>query len=132
MTTPAARDDELRCSDCGARCASRQPWCPVCFAPVQAPDPRFAPWSGPQPRPVPPPVVPACARRPLPRLARTDVTFGVRGRVALTLVALLPFALGVYTFFFHGWALIGIYGFFVFPLVLRDLWRRPDVGGRGR
>jgi hypothetical protein len=77
---------------------------------------------------------PAAPRGPLQRtttgrFAKTDVSFGLTGRIIGTILLLLPLAGFVYL----ATQLIGIggivvYGGIVCPWALRDLWRHPGRG----
>ena len=59
------------------------------------------------------------------RYAKSEVSFGLTGRVVLTVLLLLPLAWFVYlaTHYFIGIGGIVVYGGVVIPWALRDLWR---------
>lgn len=58
------------------------------------------------------------------RFGKTDVSFGLRGRIVLTVLLLLPLAWFVYLMqWMIGVGGLVIYGFVVLPLALRDVWK---------
>jgi hypothetical protein len=70
---------------------------------------------------------PANPERP-GRFARTEVSFGLTGRIVLTILLLIPLAGFIYlaTHYFIGIGGIVVYGGVVVPWALRDLWRHPS------
>ncbi len=120
--------DEV-CS-CGGTLAVDADWCPRCFArrPAQptASTPGVAHRAFGTVAAVPPP---STQRPPTGRFAKTEVSFGLPGRIILTILLLLPLAVFIYL----ATQLIGIggivvYGGIVCPWALRDLWRHPGRG----
>jgi hypothetical protein len=75
--------------------------------------------------PQPPP--PANPVRP-GRFAKSEVSFGLTGRIVLTVLLLIPLAWFIYlaTHYFIGIGGIVVYGGVVVPWALRDLWRHPS------
>ncbi len=126
-------DGPPACS-CGATLAPDAGWCPRCLAPRAAGtgsgepmatghrafDPRAASAAASAA-----PVTLASARTTA-RFAKTDVSFGLTGRVVMTVLLLIPFAWFVYL---AQWMIaIGglvIYAVIFLPMALRDVWRSP-------
>jgi hypothetical protein len=84
----------------------------------------FGPDAGADPRPVAPPTSP-----PRPgRFAKTEVSFGLTGRLVLTVLLLIPLVWFIYLaiHYFIGIGGIVVYGGIVVPWALRDLWRHPS------
>ena len=109
-------------------------WCSLCHLPAR--DARFAPptdaevlVSRDQGRPA---SVSEQARTrretaaPLSRFAATDITFGLRGRVVMSVLVLLPFWFFVKNLFVGGWIGVVILGAVGLPWAFRDIWRRSD------
>ena len=67
--------------------------------------------------------LPAAAGHP-GRFGKTDVSFGLRGRIVMTVLLLIPLAWFIYLL---QWMIAAgglfIYGFIVLPLALRDVWK---------
>jgi hypothetical protein len=70
-----------------------------------------------------PPLVPRVL--PAGRFAKSDVSFGLRGRIVLTVLLLIPLAWFIYLV---QWMItlggLLIYGFIFLPMALRDVWRQ--------
>lgn len=109
---------------CGGTIPADAAWCPRCFAQRPVATPAHPAFGSPGAVPAAP------AHRPVVgRFAKTDVSFGLTGRILFTILLLLPLAVFVYL----ATQLIGIggivvYGGIVCPWALRDLWRHPGRG----
>ena len=120
---------------CGGPFPADAAWCPRCFArrpgragPAVAHPAFGGPTSGsfgtaPAPSPA------SSRRSSTGRFAKTDVSFGLTGRVIATILLLIPLAFFIYL----ATQLIGIggiviYGGILCPWALRDLWRDPRRG----
>jgi hypothetical protein len=79
------------------------------------------------PAPLPAPQAPPGNPPAVGRFAKTDVTFGLFGRIVLTILLLIPLAGFVWlaVHWFIGIGGIVIYGGVLVPWALRDLWRHP-------
>lgn len=87
----------------------------------------FAPGASGAGEPVGPPLAPpGSAPRP-GRFAKTETSFGLPGRIVLTVLLALPLVWFGYlaVHYFIGIGGIVVYGGVVVPWALRDLWRRP-------
>jgi hypothetical protein len=64
------------------------------------------------------------------RFGHSETTFGIKGRVVMTILLLLPLVLFVFTLA-AGFGIVGmvIWGFVVVPWGLRDIWKSSH--GRG-
>jgi hypothetical protein len=68
---------------------------------------------------------------PVGRFAKTDVSFGLRGRIVMTVLLLIPLAW--FTYLAQWMIALGgllIYAFIIFPMAMRDIWRRPRTSLR--
>jgi hypothetical protein len=128
-------ESQLACA-CGATIPAGAPWCPRCLEPRSsrpAPTEQEPALRGFVPGGVAAslPPLPAPSRVPVGRFAKTDVSFGLRGRIVMTVLLLIPLAWFVYL---AQWmiALGGllIYAFIILPIALRDIWRRPRANLR--
>jgi hypothetical protein len=115
---------------CGGAIPADAEWCPRCFSrrPVEAVVPpaglTHRAFDSTAPAPQPP-----VRRSATGRFAKTEVSFGLTGRIIGTILLLLPLAGFVYL----ATQLIGIggivvYGGIICPWALRDLWRHPSRG----
>ena len=61
---------------------------------------------------------------PSRRFAKTDTSFGLTGRIIMTVLLLIPLAWFIYLL---QWLIAAgglvIYGFVILPIALRDVWR---------
>ena len=120
------------CAACGARSADDATWCSQCFVAFDA-EPGLPPEP---PDPVAPePMVdpfshPEVMRDPVvahySRWAKSEITMGPFGRVATSLLMLVPL------WFFFSSGLLGFVGmvmwiFVVMPVALRSIWKRARV-----
>ena len=117
-----------RCSACSASLGQDAAWCPLCHEP--------------SPRPVAPePARPARPTADLPprraerregvrRFEATAITFGLGGRLVLTVLLTLPILwfVAMLAFWTAGFSVVGlvIYGALLYPRALKDTWRRSD------
>ncbi|GAB4070155.1 hypothetical protein GCM10028777_34490 [Angustibacter speluncae] len=120
--------------ECGAAVPESAAWCSLCHRPVT--DARFAP-------PTDAESVLATERRettsvaeqartrressrPTSRFASTDVTFGLRGRIVMSLLVLLPFWFFLQHFATGGWVGVVVLALVGVPWAMHDIWRRSD------
>ena len=128
-------ESQLACA-CGTTIPAESPWCPRCLEPrssqpaTTAPEPArrgFVP--GGVGASLPPLAIPS--QVPVGRFAKTDVSFGLRGRIVMTVLLLIPLAW--FTYLAQWMIALGgllIYAFIIFPMAMRDIWRRPRVSLR--
>jgi hypothetical protein len=127
------RDPLLERCACGAALDPSIDWCPQCYQPrpAAAADTRFGAATG---RPAPSPGQTGTVPLPAPstkRYGATALTFGLPLRIVLTVLVTAPLVIGiVLTFRFGSWVLgfcvTGAYSGFLYPKLMRDLWRRTD------
>ena len=117
---------------CGATLAANADWCPRCLAPratpaAPAPVAVSAIFGGTAPVEAPvatltPPTNPPKTGR----FAKTEVSFGLPGRIVLTIVLFIPLVWFIYLAKeFIGVGGLVLWGGVVMPWALRDLWRHP-------
>lgn len=113
--TSGQRDDH--CPSCGALLGKQTEWCARCLTPLPQPEepPRFAPpdaFLGP---PVP---------RRFSRTAKSDISFGFWGRLALTVVlCVLPVL--YFGLYFFPTAIIWL--FIVCPVLVPAIWKKVPL-----
>lgn len=107
------------CPHCGAQVRASAQWCPRCFAPRASDEPRarqgpFAPpdaWLGP----------------PLPsrysRWTKSDISFGPWGRLLLSVLLLIPVALGL----MFSFVLAALWLFVVYPVAMSSVWKKIPI-----
>lgn len=110
-------------------------WCSLCLRP--APDARFVPVVDAEnllattERREPVSVAEQARTRraasaPTSRFASTDVTFGLRGRIVMSVLLLLPFWFFLKGFLTGGWVGVAVLALVGVPWAMRDIWRRSD------
>lgn len=109
-------------------------WCSLCHLPAR--DARFVPPTDAEvlvgrDQGRPPSVFEQVRTRrertaPSSRFAATDVTFGLRGRIVMSVLVLLPFWFFLKNFLTGGWVGVVILGAVGLPWAFRDIWRRSD------
>ena len=110
-------------------------WCSLCLRPT--PDTRFVPVADAETvlaeteRREPASVAEQVRTRraaaaPTSRFASTQVTFGLRGRIVLSLLVLLPFWFFLASFATGGWIGVVVLALVGLPWAYRDIWRRSD------
>lgn len=120
--------------ECGAAVSPSARWCSLCHRPVA--DARFVPVVDAETvlatgRPETTSVAEqARARRtasaPTSRFASTEVTFGLRGRIIMSVLVLLPFWFFLKGFLTGGWIGVVVLALVGVPWAMRDIWRRSD------
>ncbi len=108
---------------CGAVVPTSAQWCSLCHRP--AADPRFVP-AGAEPVRDAVPAAPARPSRTVGRFAATEVTFGLRGRLVMTVLVFLPFWFFLKNLVTGGWVGVIILAMVGLPWALRDIWRSSD------
>ena len=115
-----------RCGSCGAAVTADAAWCGQCYAPARAaarsvmdPVETAADRTS-----APTPTAPVAARHS--RWRGGPTTFGPVGRLVMTLLMLVPLWFFWATQGF-AWPGLVIWGVFVLPWGLRDIWRRTRV-----
>jgi hypothetical protein len=117
------------CTRCGASLTPGAPWCSLCLAPRGTPA-----------APAGPVVAPVAAHTGGPaspthlvqrtRYGHSEMTFGMTGRIVMTILLLLPLGLFALTITMGiGILGMGIWGFVVIPWGLRDIWRSSHRRG---
>jgi hypothetical protein len=127
---------ETTCA-CGGSFPAEAAWCPQCFVrrpvePAAVPaHPSFAGSAASQPpfATASPLGAPTGRRAQAGRFDKTDVSFGLTGRIICTILLLIPLA--VFVYLASELITIGgivVYGGILCPWALRDLWRHPGRG----
>ena len=125
----------IRCESCAATLASGAVWCGQCFAPTAARSRGFERSVMDEPVTMAnrqeAPVAELPKAVPHSRWRGSATTFGPVGRVVASLLLLLPL-----WFFWEeqlfAWQGIVIWGVFLMPWALRDIWRRTPIRGAER
>jgi ribosomal protein L40E len=105
---------------CGAALPAEASWCPRCL------EPRTRPLTQPMsPLPSPQPL-PRAGRATTGRFAKSDVSFGLTGRIVVTVLLLLPLVGDLFLVTqLVGIGFLAVYGGVALPWALRDLWSHP-------
>ena len=116
MTEPRAAAPRT-CAECGASLRADAEWCPQCYAPAGRPEPEktFAhadAFIGPRPR------------IRYSRRAKTDVSFGLVGRIVATLLlAVAPAGFLLWNLFPFGI----VFMVSTWPVLLPAIWKKAPV-----
>ncbi|HTY71151.1 MAG TPA: hypothetical protein VMI11_01865 [Actinomycetes bacterium] len=111
------------CVRCGAGLPAGAAWCSLCHTPRGA-----APAAAPAPTRANAPVPAALVQRT--RYGHSEVTFGLTGRIVMTVLLLAP--LGLFAFAIAaGFGIVGmgIWAVVVVPWGLRDIWKSSHRRG---
>jgi hypothetical protein len=117
------------CTRCGAGLTPGAPWCSLCLTPRGTPALSTGPVVAPlQPRSTLEAAPAALTQRT--RYGTSEMTFGLTGRIIMTILLILPLALFIPAIALgFGIVGMGIWGFVVIPWGLRDIWRSSHRRG---